>query len=430
MAAFTFSSVADVFPPATTVGAYPESNWPPHQRPPSGPAVGAATDTSPVASDGSLTFDGLADGASYYAGADVSGTWRYRRFTVSPASTGGGGGGGAVTVADGADVALGATSDAEATANGSVVALLKRLRTLLGGNLKVTNPDGSNIASLAGDTTPAENMANPTTAAKVASYGLLWDGTAWDRAPGTSANGVDVDVTRSNTDATAGSAPPAAGVYVVGTDGAAARGLLTDATGKLIISNPGAGSNSSVDAIGSTLPADATVVAGSDGTNTRAVRTDATGIVQAAVTNTPDVSIVNNPSVTATLAAGAASVGNVALDARTSGGASVSRVISAASTNATSAKASAGQVYGWYLSNANATTAAFLKLYNKASAPVVGTDVPVMTVRIPPGQSANVEFTIGVAFSLGIAFAITGAVADADATAVAANEVVVNLLYK
>jgi hypothetical protein len=48
---------------------------------------------------------------------------------------GGGGGGGAVTVADGADVAQGATTDAEATGNGTVVGILKRLRTLLAGGL-------------------------------------------------------------------------------------------------------------------------------------------------------------------------------------------------------------------------------------------------------------------------------------------------------
>jgi hypothetical protein len=50
-----------------------------------------------------------------------------------------GSGGGAVTVADGADVAQGTTTDAEAAAgNGSVIALLKRLRTLLSGSLAVT----------------------------------------------------------------------------------------------------------------------------------------------------------------------------------------------------------------------------------------------------------------------------------------------------
>lgn len=113
----------------------------------------------------------------------------------------------------------------------------------------------------------------------------------------------------------------------------------------------------------------------------------------------------------------------------TSGGLSTSRTISAASTNATSVKASAGQVYGWYLYNANAAVR-FLKLYDKASAATVGTDVPKLTIPIPPGSAANVEFTNGVPFSLGIGLALTTGVADADTGAVAANEIVVNLMYK
>lgn len=113
----------------------------------------------------------------------------------------------------------------------------------------------------------------------------------------------------------------------------------------------------------------------------------------------------------------------------TAGGLTPSRTISAASTNATSVKASAGQVFGWYLYNANAAVR-YLKLYNKASAPTVGTDTPVMTIPIPPGAGANVEFGHGIAFGTGIAFALTTGVADADTGAVAANEIVVNLLYK
>lgn len=116
----------------------------------------------------------------------------------------------------------------------------------------------------------------------------------------------------------------------------------------------------------------------------------------------------------------------------TSGGLTISRVISAASTNATSAKASAGQVYGWYVSNVNAA-ARYLKLYNKASAPTVGTDTPVMTILIPgntAGAGATVAFENGIAFGTGIAYALTTGVADSDTGAVAANEIVAHVLYK
>lgn len=110
---------------------------------------------------------------------------------------------------------------------------------------------------------------------------------------------------------------------------------------------------------------------------------------------------------------------------------SIRRVISAATTNATSAKASAGAVYGWSATNTNAAVM-YLKLYNKASAPTVGTDTPVMTIAIPgsvAGGGTNFSVPVGINFSTGIALAITTGVADSDTNAVAANEVVVNLLY-
>ena len=116
----------------------------------------------------------------------------------------------------------------------------------------------------------------------------------------------------------------------------------------------------------------------------------------------------------------------------TTGGLTIDRLIGAATTNATSTKGSVGQLYGVYVSNVNASPV-FLKLYNKASAPTVGTDVPVMTLLIPgnaSGVAGAFEFSMGIAFATGIAFAITGLVADADTTAVAANEQVVHLLYK
>lgn len=117
------------------------------------------------------------------------------------------------------------------------------------------------------------------------------------------------------------------------------------------------------------------------------------------------------------------------VETRTNNGSLISRLLAAASTNATSVKASAGQVYGWYLFNA-ATSTRYLKLYNKASAPTVGTDTPFMTIPIPAGGAANVEFTCGIAFGTGIAFALTTGIADADTGALAASDVVVNLLYR
>jgi hypothetical protein len=114
----------------------------------------------------------------------------------------------------------------------------------------------------------------------------------------------------------------------------------------------------------------------------------------------------------------------------TSGGLSGAKLVSAATTNATSVKNSAGQLYNVQAFNTNAS-ARYLKLYNKASAPTVGTDTPVATWLIPPGASGFViEIANGLAFALGIAFAITVGMADNDATAIGAGDVVVNLQYK
>lgn len=111
------------------------------------------------------------------------------------------------------------------------------------------------------------------------------------------------------------------------------------------------------------------------------------------------------------------------------GGYAVTRVLAAASTNAGFSKASPGFVYGWYVANSAAYTV-FLKLYNKASAPTVGSDTPLMTIPIPAGAAANVEFANGIAFATGIAYATTKLVADADTTVLIANDLVFNLLYK
>lgn len=116
----------------------------------------------------------------------------------------------------------------------------------------------------------------------------------------------------------------------------------------------------------------------------------------------------------------------------TAGGLSVYRVLSLATVNSASIKASTGQVYGWYITNTNAA-ARFVKLYDKSTIPTVGTDTPKMTLAVPgnaAGAGSNVDYSNGIAFAQGIGIGITAVVTDADTTAVAANEVVVNLLYK
>jgi hypothetical protein len=104
-------------------------------------------------------------------------------------------------------------------------------------------------------------------------------------------------------------------------------------------------------------------------------------------------------------------------------------VTSAASTNASSQKATAGSLFEITADNMTAS-AKFVKLYNKATAPTVGTDIPILTLEIAANASRTVEFgALGKRFTTGIAMAITGAQPVADTTATAAGDVHVHGSY-
>lgn len=122
----------------------------------------------------------------------------------------------------------------------------------------------------------------------------------------------------------------------------------------------------------------------------------------------------------------------VAPKAAATGGATIGKVLSAASTNATNLKASAGKVIDIALVNTNAAVR-YLHLYNKASAPTVGTDVPVATIAIPgnaAGAGISIPSNIGLDFSTGISYSLTTGPADTDAVAVALNEITGWITYK
>lgn len=86
------------------------------------------------------------------------------------------------------------------------------------------------------------------------------------------------------------------------------------------------------------------------------------------------------------------------------------------------------RLYGYYVYN-NAAAVRYLKLYNTAAAPTVGTDTPILTIPLPAGSAANVGLVGGVPFSKGIGLGATTGVADSDTGAPAANDVVVNLFH-
>lgn len=102
---------------------------------------------------------------------------------------------------------------------------------------------------------------------------------------------------------------------------------------------------------------------------------------------------------------------------------------SAATTNATLVKSTAGTLWSIAVSNTNAA-ARFLKLFNLTTAPTVGTSVPVFTVAIPSGGTVLVNGgSNGIRFSTGISLAITGAAGDLDTTVIGAGDVKVATTY-
>jgi hypothetical protein len=112
----------------------------------------------------------------------------------------------------------------------------------------------------------------------------------------------------------------------------------------------------------------------------------------------------------------------------TANGATASRINAAASNNLTSVKGSAGQLYTIDVFNAAAYNV-FLKLYNKASAPVVASDTPVMTIPIQAGGGYSKTWPMGFPFGTGIAYAIVKLQADTDATNVVAGDLTGNITW-
>ena len=128
-------------------------------------------------------------------------------------------------------------------------------------------------------------------------------------------------------------------------------------------------------------------------------------------------------SLPVTLTSSAVSVSSLAMSATSSGVSTRYRLISAATTNLSLIKNTSGVINGGTITNTG-DGIAYLKFYNKASAPVLATDVPVYTVPLLPKSTLDVNAltgTVGDRFATGIAIAVTGGYADNDATAVAAE---------
>jgi hypothetical protein len=102
-------------------------------------------------------------------------------------------------------------------------------------------------------------------------------------------------------------------------------------------------------------------------------------------------------------------------------------LVSAASTNATVVKASAGKLYGWKIYNNNAAMRK-VAFHNAATTPTAGASI-LFTLNIPGLGAANVLGENPINFTTGIAFTTVTDNTDAGTTAVAAGDLTINLFY-
>lgn len=145
--------------------------------------------------------------------------------------------------------------------------------------------------------------------------------------------------------------------------------------------------------------------------------------IPAGTNNIGDVDVLTLPAIPS----GTNTIGDVGIKPRTSGGLTTYHLVSAASTNATVVKNSAGQLFGWYIYNSNAA-ARKVTFHNASSTPTAGASV-FFSLVIPAGSGANVFSEIGIPFSTGIAITTVTGLADSDSTGVALNDLIINLFY-
>ena len=129
------------------------------------------------------------------------------------------------------------------------------------------------------------------------------------------------------------------------------------------------------------------------------------------------------------LVAGTAAIGDVGQQyrANATGAASGAHLVSAATTNATIVKGSAGRVLGWSFGNTNAAWR-YVKLHNQTTSPTAGTGV-VRTIPIPPNGVNTFNLEGGVAFTTGIGLTTVTGSSDADSNAVGAGDIVGELFF-
>ena len=105
------------------------------------------------------------------------------------------------------------------------------------------------------------------------------------------------------------------------------------------------------------------------------------------------------------------------------------RLLAAAPVNATLVRAGVTRLIGYNIIIASASVR-YVKLYDKATAPA-NTDTPFLTIMIPANSDRVFDFDgAGLRCNLGLGFRIVAALVDNDNTAVAASDVLCQLLWE
>lgn len=89
-----------------------------------------------------------------------------------------------------------------------------------------------------------------------------------------------------------------------------------------------------------------------------------------------------------------------------------------------------GQVYGWSAMNLSGALRV-IRVYDKATIPVLSTDIPTLRIPLPPGGVSNMAVSaIGATYNSGIGVAATTALIDFDTSTPGACDVVLSLFYR
>jgi hypothetical protein len=106
-----------------------------------------------------------------------------------------------------------------------------------------------------------------------------------------------------------------------------------------------------------------------------------------------------------------------------------SKFISGTGVNETLIKGSTANMMTLHIIS-TAATPRYFKLYNKATIPIAGTDIPLITIGMASAGASNFQVPLftGIDFSLGLGFAITLGVSDSDTTPFTVNGEVTGMI--